>query len=153
VDFSDRQVWKNGAAVVIGAPHIVVPLLAAVAIGVWWFRGRLEKSGKDGLNGTISNLNSKIAVLNERLEYAKDRLADAKHREEEVRRAYAELQGQIAANASKETLAATAGKVDTAITQLSTANNALAVALTAMDLTTGPPDLGKPTFSITKRSD
>jgi hypothetical protein len=80
--------------------------------------------------------------------------------DEQVRRYQAEVQGlrnelkaQIAAGEPKEKLAVTFEKVDKAITQLSTANNALSATLTALDLTIRPPDLGRPPFSATRRSD
>jgi hypothetical protein len=83
-----------------------------------------------------------------------------KESEEQVRLARAELENvrgeliaQIAADVPKEALVVTVQKVDKAITQLSTANNALSVALTALNLTTGSPELGKPTLGTGPKSD
>jgi hypothetical protein len=59
---------------------------------------------------------------------------------------------EIAAHAPKE-MAATSKKLDKALTQMSTANNALSATLSALDLTIRPPDFSKPPFSATRRSD
>jgi hypothetical protein len=64
-----------------------------------------------------------------------------------------ELKAQIATDAPKEKLAVTVDKVDKAITQWSTANNALSATLTALDVTIRPPDFSRPPFSTTRRSD
>ena len=64
-----------------------------------------------------------------------------------------ELKAQLATDVPKEKLAVTVDKVDRAITQLSTANNALSATLTALDLTIRPPELGRPPFGTTSRSE
>jgi hypothetical protein len=73
--------------------------------------------------------------------------------EAEVESLRKELRAQMAANAPKEQLAVTIEKVDRAITQLSTANNALSATLTALDFTTRSPIVGRPPLSATSRSD
>jgi hypothetical protein len=85
--------------------------------------------------------------------YGIEKWRGVKESEEEVRHVVAtvehlreELRDKIEANASKEELVDTSKKLDTAITQLATANNALSSALTAIDLTTGSPDLGVPSL-------
>ena len=55
-----------------------------------------------------------------------------KEREAALTKATMELETKISANAPKEELAATIGKVRTAITQLSTANNELSATLTTI---------------------
>jgi hypothetical protein len=69
MDLSNPHVWKDGIGTVLGAPHIVFPLLFLVAGAVWWFRGTIERGAKEGL--TIQ-----IALLNERLSLAQDQQAD-----------------------------------------------------------------------------
>ena len=64
-----------------------------------------------------------------------------------------ELKAQLATDAPKEKLVVTVEKVDRAITQLSTANNALSASLTAVDLTIRPPEFGRPPLSTTSRSE
>jgi hypothetical protein len=81
-------------------------------------------------------------------EYAKERLEDVIRVIAELEKKHDELKAQIAVNAPKETLMATSEKVGAAVTQAS-----LAVALTAMDLTTGPPVRGTPTLRTRPKSD
>ena len=64
-----------------------------------------------------------------------------------------ELSRQIAADASKETIVYLAHRVVIEITNVSTANNALADALKALNLTVGSPQIGSPTFTATGRSE
>jgi chromosome segregation ATPase len=156
MDPFNLESWKHQWDVFTSAPYVILP---ALAIG-WGIGQKFAGAKIKSLNGTITNLNSQIAVLEARLEQAKEHLEYVKDREEDVRRAYAELEkghdelkAQIAANAPKETLVATAEKLDGAITQASTANNSLAVALTAMDFTTWRPEFGRPQLGITARSD
>jgi len=44
LDLSNLKTWTDGLWGVISAPHIVLPLLAAVAIAGWWFRGTEKAS-------------------------------------------------------------------------------------------------------------
>jgi hypothetical protein len=156
MDPFDLETWKHQWSVFSSAPYVLVP---AVALG-WWIGQKLGATKVSNLNGTITNLNSRIAILEDRLKLANDQVSYAKEREEDVRRAYAQLEKQfdtlkeqIAANAPKETLATTAEKLDVAITQASTANNAVTVALKAVDLTIGSPEFGRPALGTTARSD
>jgi uncharacterized coiled-coil protein SlyX len=163
MDPFNLETWKHQWDVFTSAPYVILP---ALAIG-WWIGQKFAGAKIKSLNGTITNLNSQIAVLNSqiavleaRLEQVKDHLEYVRDREGDVRRANAELEKQrdelraeIAANAPKERLVATAEKLDVAITQASTANNALAGALTAIDFTTARPEFGRPALGTTARSD
>jgi hypothetical protein len=56
MDLSDLKTWTDGLGVVVGAPHIVVPLLIAIGGIVWWFRRSgvrpdPPENGKGGSNG------------------------------------------------------------------------------------------------------
>jgi hypothetical protein len=63
-----------------------------------------------------------------------------------------ELKAQLAKNVPIEQMAVTVDRVDKAITQLSTANNALSVTIGAVGSTIRP-DYGRPPFSATSRSE
>ena len=134
MDLSNPQTWKDGASVVIGAPHIVGPLLAAVAIGVWWFRAAIGGAEVRGLKGTIGELKERIGVLEERLRLASDREKDVKEKRDELEKQVQELRAQIAAEgAASEKVRAITAKVEAALGEFTTANTALSTAITGVE--------------------
>ena len=132
MDLSDPKVWTDGIKVVVNAPHIVGPLMAATAIAVWWFRGTVEKARQDGLQSTIDGRDSQIAgkdvlvtVMQERLQLANDaqknlttKLTDAEKETEKLRK-------QVEEKASPEAIAATARHTATLVTDSVSANTQL----------------------------
>jgi hypothetical protein len=137
LDLSNLKTWTDGLWAVISTPHIVVPLLAVVAIAVWWFRGTFERVRREGLQSIINGRDAQIAGLNmqnavaqERLrlandlqEYASTRFADA---EKEI----AKLKQQIEEKASPEVIALTTSYT---AAMLSSANVALQSAMKAYE--------------------
>ena len=66
----------------------------------------------------------------QRSQFAREREEDVKRERDELRKQFRKLKAQIAAGAPKEKLAETSAKVDTALRNFNTANNALASAIT-----------------------
>ncbi len=130
----------------MAAPYIFLSLLVLALLVGWWIAKKRARARIDGLNATISGLNGTISNLTARNAVSEERLNYVKERERDVRRANIELENErdelkreIAANASKETIAFAVQRIDMAITKVSLANNALANALTTLNLTTAPP--------------
>jgi hypothetical protein len=63
LDLSSLKTWIDGLWAVISAPHIVVPLLLAVAIAAWWFRGTFERVRREGFQSIIAGRDAQIAGL------------------------------------------------------------------------------------------
>ncbi len=100
----------------MSAPYVFMPLAAlAVTVG-WWIGSKFA--------------GARVEILEERLKLAVDQERFVQHARSELEKQALELRTQITAGASNEMLAATSAKVGVAINELSTANNALAVALT-----------------------
>jgi hypothetical protein len=149
MDPFNLETWKHQWDVFTSAPYVILP---ALVIG-WWIGQKFAGANIKSLNGTIAVLEARLEQAKEQLEYVREREGDVRLANAELEKQRDELRAEIATNAPKETLVATAEKLDVAITQASTANDALAVALTAIDLTTAPPKFGRPASGITARSD
>jgi hypothetical protein len=124
------ETWKHHWQVFASAPFVLMPLVTLALMVGWWIGNRLAGARVEGLNGTIDSLKANIALLEARLDFASDREEDVQRARAALERQLLELKSEVSAGASTEQLAATSAKVGEAITQFSTANNALAVALT-----------------------
>jgi hypothetical protein len=124
------ETWKNQWEVFISAPYLAMPLMVMALMVGWWIGNRLAGARLEGLNGSIDNFKATVENLKERLDFAKDREADVQRARTELEQKVLELKAQIAAGAPNEKLAAASAKVGVAITDFSTANNALTIALT-----------------------
>ena len=65
MDLSNPKTWQGGISIMMEVPHIVVPLVILLMGGVWWLRGTIERSVKDGLK-------AQVGALSERLQLAHD---------------------------------------------------------------------------------
>src|SRR5262245_35736876 len=102
LDLSSLKTWTDGLWAVIGAPHIVVPLLVLAAIAAWWFRGTFERVRREGLqslidgrDAQIAGLNMQIAVVRERLRLANDLQEYASTKFTDAEKEVAKLRQQI----------------------------------------------------------
>jgi hypothetical protein len=111
MDPSDPKTWTDGLSVVLGAPHIVAPLVGAVALGVWWFRGMVDKSKIDGLQERLDNAKEQQSYLSQRLTDAQAEIG--------------KLRQQIDMGADTELLRATAKSAQKFINETATANTQL----------------------------
>ena len=149
LDLSNLKTWTDGLWDVISAPHIVLPLLAAVAIAGWWFRGSIERAKRDGFqsiiygrDAQIAGLNMQIAVRQERLRLANDLQGYASTRFADAEKETTKLKQQLEEKAPPEVIALTANY---AAAMLGSANVALQSAMKAYEkadeakLTTSPP--------------
>ena len=75
MDLSDPKTWTEGQGVVASAPHIVVPLLIAVAGGVWWLRGMVDKPIIDGLRERLKGAKDQHTYLARKLDDAQAEIA------------------------------------------------------------------------------
>jgi hypothetical protein len=116
MDPFSSETWKHQWEVFMSAPYVFMPLVALAVMVGWWIGSKLA--------------GARVEVLEERLKLAVDQERYVQHARSELEKQALELRAQITAGASNETLAATSAKVGVAINELSTANNALAVALT-----------------------
>jgi hypothetical protein len=149
LDLSNLKTWTDGLWGVISAPHIVVPLLAAVAIAGWWFRGTFESAKRDGFQSVIygrdaqiAGLNMQIAVGQERLRLAKDLQEYASTKFADAEKETTKLKQQIEEKASPETIALTANYTAALISSASVALHGAMKAYEKADeakLTTSPP--------------
>jgi outer membrane murein-binding lipoprotein Lpp len=137
MDLSNPKTWTDGLWGVINAPHIVVPLLVAVAIAGWWFRGSIERAKRDGFqsiiygrDAQIAGLNMQIAVRQERLRLANDLQEYASTKFADAEKEAAKLKQQIDEKASPESIALTAN--DT-VAMVSSASVALQSAMKAYE--------------------
>jgi hypothetical protein len=137
MDLSNPKTWTDGLWGVINAPHIVVPLLVAVAIAGWWFRGSIERAKRDGFqsiiygrDAQIAGLNMQIAVRQERLRLANDLQGYASTRFADAERETTKLKQQLEENAPPEVIALTANY---AAAMLGSANVALQSAMKAYE--------------------
>jgi hypothetical protein len=118
MDLSDPKTWTEELRVVIGAPHIVVPLLLLVGGGAWWLKDKID-------DGEVRGLKAKNEVLDERLKLAADREQAVQEARDELEKQVEELKAQIAAGATRETLAPVTARVDAALGEFRSANTAL----------------------------
>jgi len=84
----------------MSAPYIIFPLLAIVAIAVWWLRGW------------------QIKIFEARLQLADQRAAWAKEAKDEIERQFNAFKVEVAAKSGNGGDAATAAKVEAAIDKL-----------------------------------
>lgn len=134
---SSLKTWIDGLWAVISAPHIVVPLLLAVTIAAWWFRGTFERVRREGFqsiiagrDAQIAGLNMQMAVAQERLRLANDLQQYASTRFADAEKETMKLKQQLEEKASPEALALTA---NVAAAMLSSANVALRGAMKAYE--------------------
>lgn len=132
MDLSDPNTWTVGLSVVTSAPHIVIPLLIAVAVVVWWFRGTVERARRDGLQSIVNGRDAQIVALNMQIALGKDRFQIATDLQKllstklaSAEKESAKLKEQTEQNASLEAIAATARSTATLVTDLVTANTVL----------------------------
>lgn len=127
MDLSSPKTWQDGMAAVIGAPHVAIPLVILVMGCVWWLRGRIERSARDGLN-------AQMAALRERLQLAHDQHAAVTSKLEIAKRTMAALQEKVGQASSEPTIVPqTAVKAiadtDSALQMADAANSALSYVL------------------------
>jgi hypothetical protein len=122
MDLSDPKTWTDGLAVVVGAPHIVVPLVIAVGGAVWWVRGKFEERKRDGLQASINVLQERLHNAREQQSYLSRRLTDA---QAEI----AKLKQQIEDRAAPEVLRGTISSAAKFIDDTATANDDLRKAI------------------------
>jgi len=141
----DSEFWKQQWTAIMTAPYIMVPGLGVAGVVGWVLRGMTSIAG---LKATIAGLSGTITVLNERIRLSEDRVKLAAEKVETADKAKAELEKQfktlkeeVAAGRGAETLASTAAKVDAAIADVSAANNAARVALSAVGIITAKGSL------------
>ena len=141
MDLSNPKTWTDGLWGVINAPHIVVPLLVAVAIAGWWFRGSIERAKRDGFqsiiygrDAQIAGLNMQIAVQQERLQLANDLQEYASTRFADAEKETTKLKQQLEEKAPPEAIALTASY---AAAMLGSANVALQSAMKAYEKADG----------------
>jgi hypothetical protein len=141
MDLSNPKTWTDGLWGVINAPHIVVPLLVAVAIAGWWFRGSIERAKRDGFqsiiygrDAQIAGLNMQIAVRQERLRLANDLQGYASTRFADAEKETTKLKQQLEEKAPPEVIALTASY---AAAMLGSANVALQSAMKAYEKADG----------------
>jgi outer membrane murein-binding lipoprotein Lpp len=132
MDLSDLKTWTDGLSVVGKAPHIVFPLMGAVAVAVWWFRGTVERARRDGLQSTIdgresqiAGLNAQIAVMQERLQLANDAQKDLTTKLADAKAEFEKLKKQTEEKAPPEAIAATARSTASFLTDSVSANTVL----------------------------
>jgi len=118
MDLSDPKTWTEGFRVVIGAPYIVVPLLILVGGAAWWLKDKID-------DGEIRGLKAKNDALDQRLQLAADRAQIVQEARDELEKQVEALKAQIAAGATRETLAPAATKIDVALGKFAQANAAL----------------------------
>jgi hypothetical protein len=112
MDLSDPKTWTDGIAVVRDAPHIVGPLLGAVAVGVWWVRGRFVD--KPMITGPQQRLDG----AKEYQQYLARRLDDAQAEN-------AKLKEQVAQGASPDVLRFTVNSIGKIVDDIAAANTDL----------------------------
>src|SRR5258705_8531460 len=105
MDFSSPKTWQDGIAAVMDAPHVLVPLVVFVMGSVWWLRGTIERSARDGLN-------AQVGALRERLQLAHDQQAAVTSKLDSARLEMAALQEKVSQVSSEPmTVEATANAV------------------------------------------
>ncbi|WP_143271689.1 hypothetical protein [Bradyrhizobium mercantei] len=131
MDPLSAETWKHHWEVIASAPYVLMPLVALALMVGWWIGNKLAGARVEGLNGTIENLKSHIELLESRFNFATAREGDVHRARNELEKQLLELRSEVATGVSAEKLAATSAKVDAAVTELSTANDSLAIALTS----------------------
>jgi outer membrane murein-binding lipoprotein Lpp len=152
MDLLDPNTWKQQWELIRNAPYLLIPSLVLALAAGWWLGNRLAAAKVEGLKATIENLNTRIAGLKEDLGRVRQREEDVRQANARLEKYFDKLNTLIVTNAPREELIPVLRKVDVAVTESSTANNALGAALTALDLTTGAPEIGKPPLSTQKKS-
>lgn len=112
MDLSDPKTWTDGLAVVGSAPHIVVPLLVAVAVSAWWLRGRFVDKPM-------------IVGLREQLNLAKDHQQYLARKFDDAQADIAKLKEQVAGGAPPDVLSYTVNSTAKLIGEIAAANTDL----------------------------
>jgi hypothetical protein len=117
--------------------------VVAVAIGVWWVRGKFEERKRDGLQSIINGLEGQLDIAKDQQSYLEKRLADAGHfgGELEIQLSKAEpeiakLKKQIEDRAAPELLRDTVNSTARIVGEIETVNTRLGNAVSNPDLFT-----------------
>jgi len=121
-DLLKHDFWKQPWATFQNDFWVMLPLFVIVVVGVWWLRGRLFEAQLGGLK-------EQIAALEQRLKLATDLTAASDKAKDEVETQLQTLEVAIAGKADVASLSALAAKLDNAVGQWATANNAVSNAV------------------------
>jgi len=124
----DSEFWKQQWTAIMTAPYIMVPGLGVAGLAGWLLKG-IKSDGR-------------IAVLEERLKFAAEKVEAADKAKAELEKQFKTYKEEVVAGRGAGTLASTAAKVDAAIADVSAANNAARVALSAVGIITGKASVG-----------
>jgi hypothetical protein len=122
MDRFNPDTWKQQWEAFMSAPYIMFPLIAIAGFLGWWLRGVMYE-------GKVAGLTGRIIVFEDRLRLAAEKAESADVAKSEVERQFQAYKAEVGDGA----LAAAAAKVEAAIDELDTANNAVSDALAAAD--------------------
>jgi|SRR5450631_3125589 hypothetical protein len=125
MDVFNPDTWKQQWTAFMSAPFIMLPLIAGAVWVGWWLRGTKSE-------GKIAGLDERIAVFEDRLKLAAEQSASADRAKDEVEKQFQAYKAEVAAKAEYDVLAATAAKVEAAIDDLESANNAVSSAVSGI---------------------
>jgi hypothetical protein len=81
LDITNLQTWKDGAIVVMGAPHIVVPLLFAAATCAWWLKGKIDEGKLETHEAQLKLKDEHLQLKEDQLKILQDKLSDLEARQ------------------------------------------------------------------------
>ena len=132
--------WKQQWVAFMSAPYIIFPLLAIVAVVVWWFRGTMFQSTIAGLREQIKVLGTQKTIFEDRMQLASEKVNLERGNQESLARQISNLKGEID-KAGNDDLAARVAKVETALAELVAASNAVRSVVSGIINATEGPDI------------
>lgn len=106
-----KQIFIDGWPVLAAAPVPALILMAVAAVAAWWLHGSIDQGEIRGLKAETNGLRAQIAALEERLRLATDEFRHVAEEKKRLDAALQQLQRQIEAGASQQTLTNTSSSV------------------------------------------
>jgi hypothetical protein len=121
----DPDTWKQQWAALMSAPYIIFPLLAIVAVVVWWFRGTMFQPTIAGLREQIKVFGAQKTIFDAQMQLAAKELELERGRQDSLARQINDLKAEVTAGVGIDALTARVAGLETSFNELATANNAV----------------------------
>jgi hypothetical protein len=96
MDMLNPDTWEQQGAAFMSAPYIIFPLLAIVAIAVWWFRGTMFQPMIAGLREQIKVFKAQKTIFDAQMQLAADKMALERWQQDSLARQINDLKEEAA---------------------------------------------------------
>jgi hypothetical protein len=150
--FLTPDFWKAQWDTIRAAPWMFVPLLALVAFGVWWLRGRIDDGELRGARAERDAFKSHLDLVKDRSESNAGELDALRKDQAALRRDFDGFKGQIHSAALASVLSSLADAERRAITLTSSNNEIREIVSAPISIREEPiPIISRSTSETTER--